>query len=161
MPYLTVKFRGRHLIFGTWYERKYGEVTSTYEMNAQITRKSGTMCVSWGGSLLLSHCTFSLLNGSALRLSRGTATSTTRSSFLHVWDYLSYSWRSNAVRLYSACYNRVFLMHAATLIRTQRLSQPQKMFPRVPIAFWKPCWFWKYCSRSVSKVLRPWRMLQV
>ena len=157
MPYLTVKFKGRQLIFGTWYEKRYGEVTSRSETKAQMTRKSGTMCVSWGRSLLLSQCNFSLLNGSALRMSRGTATSTKYyPPFFHVSVHLSYSWRSNAVRMSSACYNPVFLqirlLYAAMLIRKQCLSQLQIMFPRVATAIWEQCWLLKNCSRSVSKV---------
>jgi len=78
-------------------------------MNAQITRKSGTMCVSWGRSLLLSHCNFSLLNGSALRLSRGTATSTTRSIIQLSFTYQYTSVTHDAVMPY------VCLQHVITV----------------------------------------------
>ena len=79
-------------------------------MKAQIARKSGTTCVNWGRSLLLSHCNFSLLNGSAV-VSRDCHSNNTKyyPPFFHVSVYLSYSWRSNAVRLSSACYNPVRL----------------------------------------------------
>lgn len=98
-----------------------------------------------------------LLNGSAVRTSpavrtsQGTATSTRRKCyppFFHVPVYLSYSWRSNAVRLYSACYNLLFflqicLLPAAILIRTRCSSQLHKMFLSCATAFWKPRWLLK------------------
>jgi hypothetical protein len=95
MPNLTVKFKGRHSLYSEYDTREDTVKLLRSEMNARITRKSGTMCVGCGRSLLLSHCYFSLLNGSALRLFQGTATSTTRSiihhSFMHEYTSVTHA----------------------------------------------------------------------
>jgi len=143
VPYLTVKFKGRHSLYSEHDTRK-DTVKLLQDLKRKRRWRGNRAPCAWAEEGHYSCHTATLVCLTVLHCGCLEGLPLQQSIIHHSFIYQYTSVTHDAVMPYAClqhvitlCFLQTRLLYAAILIRTQCLSQPRIMFLRVAKPFWK------------------------